>query len=116
MTAESPPIEIDGFRAAMREAGVEEIVESTLAIYLDEAPQAFARLEEAAKVRDAHASAAAAHALKSASSNIWATDLVDLLNPIETACLEGDTSQVAEALDALRPLFARVITYVKAQL
>jgi hypothetical protein len=54
--------------------------------------------------------------MKSASSNIWATDLVDLLDPIEAACREGDTKHLADGLAAVRPVFDRVVTYVRSQL
>ncbi len=33
----TPPVDLEGFRSVMREAGVEEIVEDTLEIYLEEA-------------------------------------------------------------------------------
>jgi HPt (histidine-containing phosphotransfer) domain-containing protein len=112
MTSRTTPIDLDGFRAAMREAGIEEIVESTLAVYALEAPQVFGRLEAAVRDGDARAAGSAAHALKSASANVWALDLVQLHDQIEGAGRQGDAARLNNLLDDLRPHFAAVLEYV----
>jgi HPt (histidine-containing phosphotransfer) domain-containing protein len=109
------PIDLETFRAVMREAGIEEEVDSTLAIYLTEAPAAFARLEAAVENRDIDAAASAAHALKSASSNVWATGLVALLEPLEKAAREGDVERVEALVAKVRPLFAAAIDQVRGR-
>lgn len=112
MTEGTTPIDIAGFRAEMREAGVEEVVESTLEVFAREAPGVYARLEAASAAGDARSAAAAAHALKSASANVWAHDLAETLGRIEASGRQGDAAQVHELLGELRPRFVAVMDYL----
>lgn len=116
MNGEAPLVDLDGFRAMMREAGIEEAVDSTLAIYLQEAPPTFARLEAAAAADDAASAASAAHALKSASSNIWATSLVHILDATERAAREEDSARVGELVEEVRSVFHAVVDRLRAEL
>ncbi len=40
---DNPPVDLDGFRSAMRDIGADEIVELTLAVYMEEAKSLFSR-------------------------------------------------------------------------
>jgi HPt (histidine-containing phosphotransfer) domain-containing protein len=106
-------VDIDGFRAMMREAGIEEAVASTLQIFLAEAGPIFKRLEVAVAADDAASTAAAAHALKSSSSNVWATGLVPLLDVLEDLGRDGEMGGAAALLEDVRPLYAAVIAHVR---
>ena len=86
----TPPVDLEGFRAVMREAGVEEIVEEILDLFLQQAGTTFRDLEAARAGNDIEGMGAAAHSLRSASLNIRATGLGDLLNRLEMTTERGD--------------------------
>ncbi|MDH5642697.1 MAG: Hpt domain-containing protein [Gemmatimonadota bacterium] len=86
----SPPVDLNGFRQAMREAGIEEIVDQTLRVFLTEAPQHHTNLEQACTGDDPDAIAKAAHGFKSAASAIYAYELADLLKKAELMGKEGN--------------------------
>lgn len=115
MSDDEPLIDIEGFRAMMREAGIEEAADSTLAIYLAEAPPAFARLETAVTSGDMESAAAAAHALKSSSSNVWARPLVQVLDAVERAARAGDAARLPELVDRARPMCEAVLQRVRSE-
>jgi CheY-like chemotaxis protein len=90
--AETHPVDIESFRATMREVGIEEIVDSTLALFQSEAPGMFGALEQAIGSGDADGIRRHAHGLKSSSGNIRATRLAGLLRQLESLGREGDVS------------------------
>jgi len=109
----SDPVDIHGFREAMRAAGVEEIVGPTLSVYREEARQLFDTLVAAAAAWDAEGVRAAAHALKSSSGNIRAHRASSLFASVEGAASENDLTTVRSTLRALEPEFARVMTFLR---
>ena len=84
------PVDIESFRAVMREAGIEEVVDATLEIYQSEAPGIFGALNQAVESGDADGIQAQAHGLKSSSGNIRATRLAGLLQQLESLGRDGD--------------------------
>ena len=108
----TPPVDLEGFRSVMREAGVEEIVEDTLEIFLQQAETTFRELEAARAGNDTEGMGAAAHSLKSASSNIWATSLAGLLQTLETAAASGDLNGAIEVFEEVRPAYMAVMSYL----
>ena len=92
----NPPVDLDGFRSVMRDVVEEEVVELTLAVYVEEAKILFPRLSAAVSSGDVETIRATAHTLKSSSGNIWVRDLPGLLQHLEIAAQEADLS--------LRPL------------
>lgn len=106
------PVDLEGFRSSMRAAGIEEIVEPTLQVYLEEARATFDTLREAVERRDAERARAAAHSLKSASGNIWALNAASLFESLEHSAQDGDLAGVDVAFGAVRPEFERVIAYL----
>ena len=107
-----PPVDIDGFRATMREAGIEEIVDATLEVYVEEAQAIFAALSAAILAGDAEAVRANAHSLKSSSGNIWASDLAELLNELETAAHGGNLAVATEIFERVKPQYESVMAYL----
>ncbi len=91
-----PPVDLEGFRATLREAGIEEVADATLQVFMSEADERTARLEQALADDDAEGIASAAHAVKSASRNIRALRLGDLLETLELAGKDGDLDRVHE--------------------
>ena len=94
-------IDLEEFREAMRESGIEEIVMPMLTLFAQEAPKGLDALKAALEQRDLDAASRAAHSLKSSSANILAKELADLLQQLEIAARGGD-----ETLS--RSLFDRV--------
>lgn len=111
-TARSVPVDIDGFRASMRQAGVEEVVDMTLEVYVEEAARLFADLEEAVAENDTEAARAAAHSLKSSSGNIWAMGVAELFARMELAASQQDQAAVDSTFAELRPEFEQVMSFL----
>jgi PAS domain S-box-containing protein len=107
------PVDLAGFRATMREAGIEEVVDATIEVFLGEAEERTARLEAALSEEDAEEIASAAHALKSASRNIRALRLGDLLESLEMAGKDGDTAAVHELEPAVLAELERVTAFLE---
>ena len=107
------PVDIDGFRGAMRAAGVEEVVEMTIEVWLEDAPTLFQEAVVAAGAGDLEEVRARAHSLKSSSANVWAMALADLFATLEDAAEQADTQRVNETLARLRPEFARVVEFLQ---
>lgn len=116
MTIESParqPVDIEAFRAEMREAGIEEVVPITLDTYRDEAAENNERLEAAMAGSDTAAIAKAAHAMKSAAGVIKARELAGLLQRLESAGHEGDLSTAQALIDPVRLQAGQVLGFLK---
>ena len=109
----TPPVDLEGFRTLMREAGVEEVADATVEIYLSEAPRIFGQVEEAVRSGDPEAARRAAHSLKSASGNIRAARLADLLQAMEASGKAGDLAGVQGAFPALQAEFRSVMAYLE---
>jgi len=107
------PVDLEGFRTLMREAGVEDIVETTVAIYMDEAPKIFAGIEAAVTAGDAEAIRRTAHSLKSASGNIRAMRLFELLKGMEALGRAGESVKARDAIGELRAEFGAVMSYLR---
>ncbi len=108
----NPPVDLDGFRSAMRDVGADEIVEPTLAVYMEEAKSLFTTLSAAVSSGDVETICATAHTLKSSSGTIWASDLAALLQHLEIAAKEGDLSRATRLFDGVKPMYEAVIAYL----
>jgi two-component system sensor histidine kinase BarA len=97
-----PPIDIDGFRAAMRSSGIEEIVVPMLQLFAQEAPKGMAALESAMGAGDLPAASRAAHSLKSSAGNVRAESLATLLQQLEHAAKGDDSEASVRLLAAVR--------------
>jgi len=105
-------VDLEGFRALMREAGVEDVADTTVAIYVEDSPKIFAEIETAVAAGDAGAVSGAAHSLKSASGNIHAKRLFELLQGMEALGRAGDLAGARDAIGELRAEFAAVMSYL----
>ena len=110
--SENVPVDLDGFRAAMREAGVEEIVDMTIEVYQEEASKLMTEMSQALGSGDLEQVRARAHSLKSSSGNIWAHDLAALYAKMEGAAQDHDTAVVQATYERLQPEFDRVMAYL----
>jgi CheY-like chemotaxis protein len=107
------PVDLEGFRALMREAGVEEVVDTTLVIYVEESPGVFAALEEAVAAGDTAEARRRAHSLKSSSGNIRANRLYRLLQAMESLGRDSDAEGARSALPELRAEFGAVMEQLR---
>jgi HPt (histidine-containing phosphotransfer) domain-containing protein len=111
---DGPPVDVAAFRETMSEAGIEEFVESTLLLYVQEAEELFERLSAALKQGDAEAIGADAHALKSSSLNIRTSRLAGLLEKLETAARAGALDTANEVFGRVQSEYEAVIAYLGA--
>jgi len=109
---DEPPVDVEGFRALMREAGVEEVVSVTLEIFRSEAPGRMEAVRQAGQAEDLEGLARAAHALKSAAGNIRARPLHRLLERAESAARHGDGPGAVALLPQLERAFDQVMTFL----
>jgi CheY-like chemotaxis protein/HPt (histidine-containing phosphotransfer) domain-containing protein len=108
------PVDIEAFRAAMREGGVEEIVDATLEAFASEAPAIFAGLEASVSSRDAEGVRRGAHALKSAAGNIRAYRLTELLEALEKLGRSADVAGAESLFGQVREEHTVVLEYLRS--
>jgi HPt (histidine-containing phosphotransfer) domain-containing protein len=108
-------VDVERFRAELREAGVEEMIGTLLDTFVEDAPMRFAALEQATKNQDAKAVATAAHAFKSGAGTIHATSLAAALSNAETAGRTGQLESNAELLEQIRAEYLAVVRELKAK-
>jgi CheY-like chemotaxis protein len=80
---------------ALDDAGNTFVLDEVIAMYLEEAPQHVARLQAALEAQDAAELGRIAHAFKSASQNVGATQLGDLCRQLERQGKAGHLAQAA---------------------
>ena len=112
--ADTPPVNIQEFRDTLREAGVEDAVESMLNAFLHDAPGRMDDLESAILTEDAEQVFTAAHAFKSTYATIGARRLADLLKQVEAAGRAGDTTNCRALLDPVVREYQAVLDYLHA--
>ena len=109
------PVNLDAFREAMREVGIEEAVDTTLATFRNEMPSRMSVLSKALEVDDVASIASAAHAMKSAAGAIHAEALAATMNSLEHAANEGDVSTAKGLALEAGTEFSEVMTYLRQQ-
>jgi PAS domain S-box-containing protein len=109
-----PPVDVAGFRAAMREAGAEAAADEVLATFVATLPARLAALSAAAAGDDPEPVRRAAHALKSAAATVGAARLAALLQDIEAAAGEGDVPAARGRLAALEGEARAVLEQLRA--
>lgn len=107
------PVNVDAFREAMREVGIEEAVDSTLATFCNDMPSRMCVLSDALEVDDVASIASAAHAMKSAAGAIHAEALAATMNSLEHAANEGDVSTAKDLALEAGTEFSKVMTYLR---
>jgi PAS domain S-box-containing protein len=107
------PVDLDGFRRALREGGVEEVLEDIIAEFVRDAPGRMAAVEEAAAKEDVQAIERAAHAFKSAAGTIRATSLAEALRLTEAAGHSGNATVPIELLERLRSAYVATMSYLE---
>jgi PAS domain S-box-containing protein len=111
-----PPVDIEGFRSSMREAGVEDAVQAMIETFLQDAPRRMEELERAVAAGDADRVQKGAHPFKSAAGMIGARRLAELLKQIESM---GRDKEVDRAREMLRPVldeYRAVLDFLEASI
>jgi HPt (histidine-containing phosphotransfer) domain-containing protein len=107
-----PPVDLDEFCSAMRDAGIEEIIEPMLDLFATEAAKAMEVITAAMAVGDLDALGRAAHSMKSSAGNIRAKPLAAALQELETAAVEGNRAAVARLIGMVDTQHAAALAYL----
>jgi CheY-like chemotaxis protein len=113
--AGAPPVDLDGFRAMLREAGAEQALYSILDTFLRQAPERLAALAAAVASGTGPEIVHAAHVFRGASATIGARGLADLLERVETTARSGDLTTAREGFEQVSPVAHAVIAYLRTQ-
>jgi len=112
---EGAPVRLEEFRAAMRDAGIESVVDAAVEAYFAETPRRMKALEAAVEAGDWKAVEREAHGIKSGSKNLRADHFGNLLEEMEQAGRDGREADVRDALPDLRRAYQQVMDYLKGQ-
>jgi CheY-like chemotaxis protein len=94
-------IDLDGLRADLRAAGIEESLPVLVRLFLRDGPVRIAAITAAAKKKNGSELAQSAHALKSAAGAVRATQLMTLLGTLERTAKAGDVLAAVGQVDAI---------------
>ena len=109
-----PPVDMEGFRAVLREAGIEAIAETLIETFLRDATGRIEALNEAVRAADAEAIGRTAHAYKSSAAQIHAIRLADALLQTEIAAREGDVERAIALAAGAAAEHERVMKFLNA--
>lgn len=109
-----PHVDVERFRAELREAGVEEMIGDLLDTFLQDAPVRFATLENAAQSGNPKEIESAAHAFKSGAGTIRASVLADKLAEVEAAGRSNRLESLGELIEQIRTEHLAVAREIEA--
>ncbi len=109
----APPVDLEGFRATLREAGAEQALYSIIDTFVRQAPDRLAALAGAVARGVGPEIAKTAHVYRGAAATIGARELAGLLERVETTAYAGDIEQATEAFESVTPLAHEVIDYLR---
>ncbi|GIW50760.1 MAG: hybrid sensor histidine kinase/response regulator [Gemmatimonadales bacterium] len=113
---ESPPVDLEEFRLTMREAGVEEAVNTMLEVFVSDAPARLAELSKAIDSGELDRIQRAAHAFKSAAGAVMARRAADALRAIELAAKAGKAEEARSLFPAARREVEHALEYLRQSL
>jgi len=111
----APPVDLEGFRATLREAGAEQALYSIVDTFVRQAPDRLAALAAATATGAGPEMAKAAHVFRGASATIGARELAELLARIETSARAGEIQEAQDVFERVSPLTHLVIDYLRQQ-
>src|SRR5437667_4088390 len=111
----APPVDLEGFRATLREAGAESALYSIIDTFVRRAPDRLAALAGAVASGTGTEIAKAAHVYRGAAATIGARELAELLERVETTARAGDIEQAQEAFEGLSSIAHDVTDYLRQQ-
>jgi HPt (histidine-containing phosphotransfer) domain-containing protein len=98
----APFVNLELFRADLREGGVEEMLDMLLHTFSEDCPRRFAALESAIDDGDSAAIQSTAHAFKSGAVTIRAEVLAAALSRVEEAGRTGELASIPALLQQIR--------------
>ena len=107
-------MDVERFRAELREAGVEEMVGDLLETFRQDAPARLAALEDAVRGGDPATVQKAAHAFKSGAGTVRATALADMLARAEASGRTNHLESLGELMEQIRAEYLAVLHELEA--
>src|SRR5213083_2414393 len=95
--AAAPPVDLEGFRTTLREAGAESALYSIIDTFVRQAPDRLAGLATAVASGTGNDIVKAAHVYRGAAATIGARGLAELLERVETSARAGDIQAAQDA-------------------
>jgi two-component system, sensor histidine kinase and response regulator len=111
----APPVDLEGFRTTLREAGAESALYSIIDTFVRQAPDRLAALAGAVASGTSVEIAKAAHVYRGAAATIGARELAGLLERVETAARNGDVEEANAVFELLSPIAHNVTDYLRQQ-
>src|SRR5437867_2891053 len=111
----APPVDLEGFRMTLREAGAEQALYSIIDTFVRQAPDRLAALAGAVAGGTGDEIARAAHVYRGAAATIGASELAGLLETVETTARAGDVEQARETFERVSPIAHAVTDYLRQQ-
>ena len=96
--------------------GGRELLCKLIDLFLQDAPQRLAAIDDAMARRDAKGVAKAAHAFKSSSANLGAAALSELCKRLERECLDGSLGEAEAIVSAIEAEYAYVVADLSGRL
>ena len=112
---QKPPVDLEGFRNMLREAGAEGALYSIVDTFLRQAPERLASLAAASASGNTAEITSAAHVFRGAAATIGAAELAGLLEHVETQARGGALAAAREGVERLTPVAHDVIEYLRSQ-
>ncbi|MEQ1856527.1 MAG: Hpt domain-containing protein [Longimicrobiales bacterium] len=114
-TGTRAPLDLEGFRNSMQAAGIEEIVEPTLQLFVEESDGLLTALEASVATSDTEGLRKAAHKLKGSSGNVHARHLSELAEGLEHLACGGDLAPAGRLVAQARREYAAVRDFLTKQ-
>ncbi len=111
----APPVDLEGFRTTLREAGAEQALYSIVDTFVRQAPDRLATLAGAVAGGDGAEIAKAAHVYRGAAATIGARGLAELLERVENTARAGDVAAAREVFESVMPVAHEVTEYLRQQ-
>jgi len=111
----APPVDLEGFRMTLREAGAEQALYSIIDTFVRQAPDRLAALAGAVASGTGDEIARAAHVYRGAAATIGARGLAGLLETVETTARAGDVVQARDTFERVSPIAHAVTDYLRQQ-
>jgi CheY-like chemotaxis protein len=112
---EAPPVDFEGFRSTLREAGAEQALYSIVDTFLRQAPDRLAALATAVASGTGSDIMRAAHVFRGAAATIGAHKLAELLKRVETSARAGEIDEAKDVFEQVSPAAHAAIDYLRAQ-
>src|SRR5712664_1920529 len=111
----APPVDLEGFRTTLREAGAEQALYSIIDTFVRQAPDRLAALATAVNGGTGDDIAKAAHVFRGAAATIGARALAELLEHVETTARAGEVEEARETFERVSPVAHDVTEYLRQQ-